>query len=95
MNSNQFMPQFPNMNIMPGMPPFAQPMQYPGGMGGFPPMMGFPTFAPSPMTFNRNIFQPNPIPSQGYSSNYMGPSPQKNIYEFNQMNNNDDECLLQ
>ena len=94
-NQVKVTPQYPNYNVIPGMPPYMAPSQY-NNIGGYPPMMGYPTFAPSPMTFNRNIYQPI-IPSQGYTSNYMGPPPiQNRLYGYQPLNNEVvDLCSIQ
>ena len=94
--NNNYMPQYPNFNPMNNMPPFPQNNAF---TSGFNPMMLFPTFDPSPNTFNRNVFQMNSIHTQGYTSNYMGSRPQENIYVYpNSMNRNNevvDLCSIQ
>ena len=41
------------------MSPFPQNQPFQPGMGDFNPMFNYPTFAPSPMTFNRNFITNN------------------------------------
>ena len=96
-NKNQYMPQYPNFDFMPGLSPFAQPPLYQRGIGGFSPFMAYPTFDPSPNTFNRNVFQRNPIPSKGYTSNYIGQNSNQRIYAYTTSNNNEvvDMCSIQ
>ena len=92
-NAPQYFPQYQ----IPGMSPYSPYPQFQSGMGGYPPMIGYPTFAPSPSTLNRNIYQQNPIPIQGYNPNYMGPPIQKGIYGYSSSMNNEveDLCSLQ
>ena len=97
-NNNQFPPQYPNLDIMAGMSPFPQPPQYQRGIGGFSPFMAFPTFDPSPNTFNRNIFQRNNIPSQGVVYNKVGPTSKQRIYAYTTTSNSPevvDMCSIQ
>ena len=53
--------------------PFPQNQQFQPGMGDFNPMFNYPTFAPSPMTFNRNIITNNRniYSAQGFNSNQI------------------------
>ena len=93
-NQRPYMPpQFPNMNrnFFPPMQPFPQNSPFQKGMGGFGPMFNFPTFAPSPMTFNRNFINNNRNiqTPQGHISN---PKSNKNqIFVFSNTNNFDDD----
>lgn len=95
--NNNYMPQYPNFNPLNNMSPFPQNNAF---NSGFNPMMLYPTFDPSPNTFNRN-FNRNVIQinSQGYTSNYMGPGYQEKIYVYpNSMNRNNevvDLCSIQ
>ena len=95
--NNNYMPQYPNFNLLNNMSPFPQNNAF---NSGFNPMMLYPTFDPSPNTFNRN-FNRNVIQinSQGYTSNYMGPGYQEKIYVYpNSMNRNNevvDLCSIQ
>ena len=95
--NNNYMPQYPNFNPLNNMSPFPQNNAF---NSGFNPMMLYPTFDPSPNTFNRN-FNTNVIQinSQGYTSNYMGPGYQEKIYVYpNSMNRNNevvDLCSIQ
>ena len=95
--NNNYMPQYPNFNPLNNMSPFPQNNAF---NSGFNPMMLYPTFAPSPNTFNRN-FNRNVIQinSQGYTSNYMGSGYQEKIYVYpNSMNRNNevvDLCSIQ
>ena len=77
-NQIQYMQQYP----IPGMSPYSPYQQYPSGMGGYPPMIGYPTFAPSPSTLNTNLYQQPPVPVQGFNPNYIGPPLQKGIYGY-------------
>jgi len=95
--NNNYMPQYPNFNPLNNMSPFPQNNAF---NSGFNPMMLYPTFDPSPNTFNRN-FNRNVIQinSQGYTSNYMGSGYQEKIYVYpNSMNRNNevvDLCSIQ
>ena len=95
--NNNYMPQYPNFNPLNNMSPFPQNNAF---NSGFNPMMLYPTFDPSPNTFNRN-FNRNVIQinSQGYTSNYIGPGHQEKIYVYpNSMNRNNevvDLCSIQ
>ena len=95
--NNNYMPQYPNFNPLNNMSPFPQNNAF---NSGFNPMMLYPTFDPSPNTFNRN-FNRNVIQinSQGYTSNYMGSGHQEKIYVYpNSMNRNNevvDLCSIQ
>ena len=95
--NNNYMPQYPNFNPLNNMSPFPQNNAF---NSGFNPMVLYPTFDPSPNTFNRN-FNRNVIQinSQGYTSNYMGPGYQEKIYVYpNSMNRNNevvDLCSIQ
>ena len=78
---------------IPGIPPYFFPyQQYQSGMGGYPPMIIYPTFAPSPSTFNANIYQQNRFPVQGYNPNNMCPPLQNRIYGYH--NNNEVKDLF-
>ena len=95
--NNNYMPQYPNFNPLNNMSPFPQNNAF---NSGFNPMILYPTFDPSPNTFNRN-FNRNVIQinSQGYTSNYMGSGYQEKIYVYpNSMNRNNevvDLCSIQ
>jgi len=96
-NQNNYSPQYPNFNQIPIMSPFPQNPGYTSGMNAFNPMMPYPTFEPSPNTFNRNIIQIN---TQGFNPpNYPGSVPQGRVLVFqgNSMGNNEviDMCSIQ
>jgi hypothetical protein len=96
-NQNNYSPQYPNFNQIPIMSPFPQNPGYTTGMNAFNPMMPYPTFDPSPNTFNRNIIRIN---TQGFNPpNYPGSLPQGRVLVFqgNSMGNNEviDMCSIQ
>ena len=89
-NQNNYSPQYPNFNQVPNMSPFSN-QGYTSGVNPFNPMMLYPTFDPSPNTFNRNIFQMN---SLGYtSSNYTGSSHQGKVILFQENSRRDTEVI--
>ena len=96
-NQNNYPPQYPNFNQVPNMSPYPSNQGYPNGMNAYNPMMLYPTFNPSPNTFNRNLIQIN---TQGYtSSNYSGSRPQGRVLVFqdNSLRKNEviDLCSIQ
>ena len=96
-NQNNYPPQYPNFNQVPNMSPYPSNQGYPNGMNAYNPMMLYPTFDPSPNTFNRNLIQIN---TQGYtSSNYSGSRPQGRVLVFqdNSLRKNEviDLCSIQ
>ena len=95
-------PQFPNMNMnnnfFPQMLPFPQNQQFQPGMGDFNPMFNYPTFAPSPMTFNRNIITNNRniYSAQGFNSNQIINKQQFHGYtKINNYDDSEDLCSIQ
>ena len=95
-------PQFPNMNMnnnfFPQMLPYPQNQQFQPGMGDFNPMFNYPTFAPSPMTFNRNFITNNRniYSSQGYNSNQITNKQQFHGYtKINNYDDSEDLCSIQ
>ena len=93
-NQRPYMPpQFPNMNrnFFPPMQPFPQNSPFQKGIGGFGPMFNFPTFAPSPMTFNRNFINNNRNiqTAHGHISNQK--SNKNQIFVFSNTSNFNDD----